>query len=59
MAKWYIISSGYRSTELCVKIGSSAKSQHDKELKVYRILKSSGDTNDELAKYIIDQLDFG
>ena len=50
------ISSGYRSPELCVKIGSSQKSQHAKgQAADFEIF---GLPNAELAKYIIDNLDF-
>ena len=50
------VSSGYRSPELCVKIGSSAKSQHAKgQAADFEIF---GVPNAELAKYIIDHLDF-
>ena len=50
------VSSGYRSPELCVKIGSSAKSQHAKgQAADFEIF---GLPNAELAKYIIDSLDF-
>ena len=50
------VSSGYRSPELCVKIGSSMKSQHAKgqaaDFEIY------GLPNAELAKYIVDHIDF-
>ena len=50
------VSSGYRSPELCVKIGSSMKSQHAKgQAADFEIF---GVPNAELAKYIIDHLDF-
>lgn len=50
------VSSGYRSPELCLKIGSSAKSQHAKgQAADFEIF---GVPNAELAKYIIDNLDF-
>ena len=50
------VSSGYRSPELCVKIGSSLKSQHAKgQAADFEIF---GLPNAELAKYIIDNLDF-
>ena len=50
------VSSGYRSPELCLKIGSSAKSQHAKgQAADFEIF---GVANAELAKYIIDNLDF-
>jgi len=50
------VSSGYRSPELCLKIGSSAKSQHAKgQAADFEIF---GVPNAELAKYIIDSLDF-
>ena len=55
-AKVVSVSSGYRSPELCVKIGSSAKSQHAKgQAADFEIF---GVPNAELAKYIIDHLDF-
>ena len=51
-----IITSGYRSPELCLKIGSSAKSQHAKgQAADFEIF---GVPNGELAKYIIDHIDF-
>ena len=50
------VSSGYRSPELCVKIGSSLKSQHAKgqaaDFEIFSV------PNADLAKYIIDHLDF-
>ena len=50
------VSSGYRSPELCVKIGSSLKSQHAKgQAADFEIF---GVPNAELAKYIIDNLNF-
>ena len=50
------VSSGYRSPELCVKIGSSMKSQHAKgQAADFEIF---GIANADLAKYIIDNLDF-
>src|SRR6056300_889686 len=50
------VSSGYRSPELCVKIGSSINSQHAKgEAAHFDIY---GVSNAELCKYIIDNLDF-
>ena len=50
------VSSGYRSPELCVKIGSSMKSQHAKgQAADFEIF---GVPNAELAKYIIDNIDF-
>jgi len=50
------VSSGYRSPELCVKIGSSMKSQHAKgQAADFEIF---GLPNSELAKYIIENLDF-
>jgi len=50
------VSSGYRSPELCVKIGSSMKSQHAKgQAADFEIF---GVPNSELAKYIIENLDF-
>ena len=50
------VSSGYRSPELCVKIGSSLKSQHAKgQAADFEIF---GLANAELAKYIIDKLNF-
>ena len=46
------VSSGYRSPELCVKIGSSLKSQHAKgQAADFEIF---GIPNAELAKHIID-----
>ena len=50
------VSSGYRSPELCVKIGSSLKSQHAKGQAAY--FEIFGLPNAELAKYIIENLDF-
>mgnify|MGYP000657453985 CR=1 FL=1 len=48
------VTSGYRSTELCVAIGSSAKSQHAKgQAADFEIF---GVANAELAKYIIENL---
>ena len=50
------VSSGDRSPELCVKIGSSLKSQHAKgQAADFEIF---GVPNAELAKYIIDNLNF-
>ena len=50
------VSSGYRSPELCVKIGSSLKSQHAKgQAADFEIF---GLANAELAKYIIEKLNF-
>jgi hypothetical protein len=50
------VSSGYRSPELCVKIGSSLKSQHAKgQAADFEIF---GVANAELAKYIIENLGF-
>ena len=50
------VSSGYRSPELCVSIGSSVNSQHAKgqaaDFEVY------GLSNAELCKYIAENLDF-
>ena len=50
------VSSGFRSPELCVAIGSSVNSQHASgqaaDFEIYGI------ANAELAKYIIDTLDF-
>jgi hypothetical protein len=50
------ISSGYRSPELCVKIGSSVNSQHASgqaaDFEIY------GVSNADLAKYIATNLDF-
>ena len=50
------VSSGYRSPELCVAIGSSVNSQHAKgqaaDFEVY------GLSNAELCKYIAENLDF-
>ena len=51
-----IISSGYRSPELCEAIGSSAKSQHAKgEAADFEI---GGVDNKELAAWIADNCDF-
>ena len=51
-----VISSGYRSEELCEAIGSSKNSQHAKgEAADFEI---TGIDNKELAEYIIDNLDF-
>ena len=50
------VSSGYRSPELCVKIGSSMKSQHAKgQAADFEIF---GVPNAELAKWIVENLDF-
>ena len=50
------VSSGYRSPELCVKIGSSMKSQHAKgQAADFEIF---GVPNAELAKYITERIDF-
>ena len=50
------ISSGFRSEELCVAIGSSTNSQHAKgQAADFEIF---GLANAELAKYIIDKLNF-
>ena len=50
------VSSGYRSPELCVKIGSSMKSQHAKgQAADFEIF---GVPNAELAKYITQHIDF-
>ena len=50
------VSSGYRSPELCVSIGSSVNSQHAKgqaaDFEVF------GMSNAELCKYIAENLDF-
>ena len=50
------VSSGYRSPELCVKIGSSMKSQHAKSKR--RTLKFSVSQMLELAKWITENIDF-
>ena len=50
------ISSGFRSEELCVAIGSSTNSQHAKgQAADFEIF---GTPNAELAKWIIENLDF-
>jgi len=50
------ISSGYRSPELCVAIGSSTKSQHAKgQAADFEIF---GVSNKELADYIDENLDY-
>ena len=50
------VSSGYRSPELCVAIGSSTKSQHAKgEASDFEIF---GVSNKELADYIDQNLDY-
>jgi len=50
------VSSGYRSPELCVAIGSSTKSQHAKgEASDFEIF---GVSNKELADYINENLDY-
>ena len=50
------VSSGYRSPELCVAIGSSTKSQHAKgEASDFEIF---GVSNKELADYIDENLDY-
>lgn len=50
------ISSGYRSVELCLAIGSSAKSQHAKgEAADFEVM---GVNNKEVATWIRDNLDF-
>ena len=50
------ISSGYRSPELCVAIGSSTKSQHASgcaaDFEIFRV------SNKELADYIDENLDY-
>ena len=51
-----IISSGYRSPELCVVIGSSIDSQHAKGCAAD--LQVAGVDNKSLAKYIKENLDF-
>lgn len=51
-----IISSGYRSPELCVVIGSSIDSQHAKGQAAD--LQVAGVDNKSLAKYIKENLDF-
>ena len=51
-----IISSGYRSPELCVVIGSSIDSQHAKGCAAD--LQVVGVDNKSLAKYIKENLDF-
>ena len=51
-----IVSSGFRSCELCIAIGSSIDSQHSKgEAADIEIM---GVDNKELADYIINNLDF-
>ena len=50
------VSSGYRSPELCVAIGSSTQSQHAKgQASVFEIF---GISNKELADYIDQNLDY-
>jgi len=50
------VSSGYRSPELCVAIGSSTKSQHAKgQASDFEIF---GVSNKELADYINENLDY-
>ena len=50
------VSSGYRSPELCVAIGSSTKSQHARgEAADFEIF---GVSNKELADYIVQNLDY-
>jgi len=50
------ISSGYRSPELCVKIGSSVNSQHAKgEAADFEIF---GESNAEVCKWIANNLEF-
>jgi hypothetical protein len=50
------VSSGYRSPELCVAIGSSTKSQHARgEAADFEIF---GVSNKELADYINEELDY-
>ena len=50
------VSSGYRSPELCVAIGSSTKSQHARgEASDFEIF---GVSNKELADYINENLDY-
>ena len=51
-----IISSGYRSPELCINIGSSIDSQHAKGQAAD--LQVVGVDNKSLAKYIKENLDF-
>lgn len=51
-----IISSGYRSPELCINIGSSINSQHAKGQAAD--LQVVGVDNKSLAKYIKENLDF-
>ena len=51
------VSSGYRSPELCVAIGSSTKSQHSRGESAYFELFDV--TNKELADYIHENLDYG
>ena len=54
--KPYTPSSGYRSVELCLAIGSSEKSQHAKgEAADFEVPNVS---NMELAKWIVSNLDF-
>ena len=51
-----IISSGYRSVELCELIGSSSKSQHTKgQAADFEIF---GIPNKEVADWIVDNIDF-
>ena len=51
-----IVSSGYRSPELCINIGSSIDSQHAKGCAAD--LQVVGVDNKSLAKYIKENLDF-
>ena len=55
-SKVVTVSSGYRSPELCLAIGSSEKSQHAKgEAADFEIF---GLSNTELCKWIADNLEF-
>ena len=50
------INSGYRSVELCLAVGSSAKSQHAKgEAADFEI---NGVSNHDLAKWVYNNLDY-
>ena len=51
-----IVSSGFRSPELCIRIGSSIDSQHAKEQAAD--IQVVGIDNKALAKYIKENLDF-
>jgi zinc D-Ala-D-Ala carboxypeptidase len=52
----FVVSSGYRSPELCLQIGSSIDSQHAKGQAAD--FEVAGVDNYELAEWIIDNLDF-